>query len=63
MLYGQGLPSTLTIVETEPFKNAYDDVWESRDVFVIWNGKFLTEVINALNYPVKFLRRNKPLPL
>ena len=53
MLNGQSLPSTSTIVETEPFRNAYNDVWASRNVDVIQNGQFLTEVINAHNYPVK----------
>ena len=53
MLDNRNLPLTSNIVETDPFSNVYSDIWASRNIDVVKNGRFRTEVINAHNYPVK----------
>ena len=53
MLDGRTLPMTSNIVETEPFLNAYSDIWAGRNIDVVSDCRFITEVINSHNYPVK----------
>ena len=53
MLDGNELAKTSKIVETEPFNNAHSDVWACRNIDELKECRFLTEVINAHDYPVK----------
>ena len=53
MVDGHNLPNTSNLVETEPFHNTGTDIWASRNIDTIKDGRFKTEVINAHNYPVK----------
>ena len=56
MLDGKQLPTTSKIVETDPFYNAYSDIWACRNLDEVKDCRFITEVINAHNYPVKLER-------
>ena len=56
MLDGRTLPMTSNIVETEPFLNAYSDIWAGRNIDVVSDCRFIAEVINSHNYPVKLER-------